>query len=44
MMKFDSTDVQAKVNKGGKYEFKLRGYRVPVLSVFPNVDTAENRK
>lgn len=44
MMKFDSADVQAKVNKGEKYEFKLRGYRVPVLSMFPNVDTVENRK
>ena len=44
MMKFDSADVQAKVNNGEKYEFKLRGYRVPVLSMFPNVDTVENRK
>ncbi|MCU5485153.1 MULTISPECIES: hypothetical protein [Bacillus] len=44
MMKFDSADVQAQVKNGEKYEFKLRGYRVPVLSMFPNVDTFENRK
>ncbi|PGX99894.1 hypothetical protein COE15_14555 [Bacillus cereus] len=44
MMKYDSADIQAKVHNGEQYEFKLRGYRFPVLSMFPNVDTAENRK
>ncbi|MBE7114496.1 DUF1523 family protein [Bacillus paranthracis] len=37
MFKFDSADVQAAVHKGKDYEFKLRGYRIPVLSLFPNV-------
>ncbi|MFV1457364.1 hypothetical protein [Bacillus mycoides] len=41
MFKFDSADVQAVVHKGKGYEFKLRGYRIPVLSLFPNVDTVK---
>lgn len=45
MFKFDSADVQAKIHQGEKYEFKLRGYRIPILSLFPNVDTVvENNK
>lgn len=39
MLKFDSADTQAKIHEGKSYEFKLRGYRFPALSWFPNVDT-----
>ena len=41
MFKFDSADVQAGTHTGKEYEFKLRGYRIPVLSLFPNVDTVK---
>ncbi|HGO9416684.1 TPA: DUF1523 family protein [Bacillus cereus] len=44
MWKFDSAEVQAKVHKGESYEFKLRGYRVPFLSAFPNVDSTKALK
>ncbi|MFB5568655.1 DUF1523 family protein [Bacillus cereus] len=44
MWKFDSAEVQAKVHKGESYEIKLRGYRVPFLSAFPNVDSTKALK
>ncbi|KXY51082.1 hypothetical protein AT268_31765 [Bacillus cereus] len=44
MFKFDSADVQAKIHQGEEYEFKLRGYRVPILSLFPNVDTVVEKQ
>lgn len=44
MFKFDSADVQAKIHQGEEYEFKLRGYRIPILSVFPNVDTVVEKQ
>ncbi|WP_180230447.1 hypothetical protein [Bacillus cereus] len=44
MWKFDSAEVQAKVHQGESYEFKLRGYRVPFLSAFPNVDSTKALK
>lgn len=44
MFKFDSADVQAKIHQGEEYEFKLRGYRIPILSLFPNVDTVVEKQ
>lgn len=44
MWKFDSAEVQAKVHEGGSYEFKMRGYRIPFLSAFPNVDEVKALK
>ncbi|KXI83369.1 hypothetical protein ACS52_01015 [Bacillus cereus] len=41
MMKFNSADIQAEIKKGEKYNFILRGYRVPFLSLFPNIDNAK---
>lgn len=41
MMKFNSADIQAEIKKGEKYNFTLRGYRVPFLSLFPNIDNAK---
>lgn len=41
MMKFHSVDLQANIKEGKNYDFTLRGYRVPILSWFPNLDGAE---
>ncbi|MGK8833773.1 DUF1523 family protein [Bacillus cereus group sp. BfR-BA-01422] len=41
MMKFNSADLQANIKEGKNYDFTLRGYRVPILSWFPNLDGAE---
>lgn len=41
MFKFDSADVQAKIHKGEKYEMVVRGYRLPILSMFPNVASVQ---
>jgi len=41
MMKFNSADIQAEIKKGEKYNFTLRGYRIPFLSLFPNIDNAK---
>ncbi|MBC6972439.1 hypothetical protein H9I32_08450 [Bacillus sp. Xin] len=41
MMKFNSADIQAEIKKGEKYNFTLRGYRVPFLSLFSNIDNAK---
>ncbi|OUB62274.1 hypothetical protein [Bacillus thuringiensis] len=41
MMKFNSADLQANIKEGENYNFTLRGYRVPILSWFPNLDSAE---
>ncbi|MEM5635369.1 hypothetical protein AAHH71_30610 [Bacillus toyonensis] len=44
MMKFNSADIQAEIKKGEKYNFTLRGYRIPFLSLFPNIDNAKKLK
>ncbi|MGR5979456.1 hypothetical protein ACT7DJ_19740 [Bacillus cereus] len=44
MMKFNSVDLQANIKEGKNYNFTLRGYRVPILSWFPNLDGAEPQK
>ncbi|AKR33887.1 MULTISPECIES: hypothetical protein [Bacillus] len=41
MMKFHSVNLQANIKEGKNYDFTLRGYRVPILSWFPNLDGAE---
>ncbi|MES5949422.1 hypothetical protein [Bacillus cereus group sp. MG6] len=41
MMKFNSADIQAEIKKGEKYNFTLRGYRIPFLSLFPNIDNTK---
>lgn len=43
MMKFHSVDLQANIKEGKNYDFTLRGYRVPILSWFPNLDGAESK-
>ena len=37
IMRFDSADVYADIDAGQAYDFKLQGFRIPVLSMFPNV-------
>lgn len=44
MLKWDSADIQAKVKEGKRYKVELRGWRVPILSMFPNVDTIKEIK
>lgn len=34
---FSSSDTYAEIEVGKTYDFKTRGYRVPFLSMFPNV-------
>ncbi len=43
MMKFNSVDLQTNIKEGKNYDFTLRGYRVPILSWFPNLDGAESQ-
>lgn len=43
MMKFHSVDLQANIKERKNYNFTLRGYRVPILSWFPNLDGAESQ-
>lgn len=35
--RFDSADVYAKIEPGKRYEFHVGGYRVGILSSFPNI-------
>lgn len=35
--KFSSSDLYGQLDRGGEYELKVRGYRVPFLSEYPNV-------
>lgn len=44
MFKWDSADIQAKVKEGKRYKVELRGWRVPILSMFPNVDNIKEVK
>ena len=38
---FSSSDVYADIEPGQKYEFTTIGFRVPLLSMFPNIIEAE---
>lgn len=38
-MRFDSSDVYGKVTVGKTYEAKLQGFRLPILSMYPNIIT-----
>ncbi|ALA13086.1 putative membrane protein [Bacillus phage vB_BspM_MarvelLand] len=44
MLKWDSADIQAKVHEGKKYKVKMRGFRVPIFSMYPNIDTIQEVK
>jgi len=44
MLKWDSADIQATTKVGKKYKVELRGWRVPILSMFPNVDNIKEIK
>lgn len=39
--KFDSTDLQAKLAEGELYTFHYYGWRIPFLSVYPNIISVE---
>jgi hypothetical protein len=41
-LKFDSSDVQGHLRVGGTYQVKVRGYRIPLLSQYPNIVEVEN--
>lgn len=36
-MRFDSSDVYAKIKEGKTYNFVVGGFRVPILSWYPNI-------
>lgn len=36
-LKFNSSDIQAKLEVGNTYEFTTYGWRVPFLSMYPNI-------
>jgi len=36
-LKFNSTDVQAEIANGQSYHIKYYGWRIPFLSVYPNI-------
>lgn len=39
--RWDSADVYADIVVGETYDFTVRGYRIPIASTFPNIDTYE---
>jgi hypothetical protein len=40
-LKFDSSDLQGKLNRPGRYRINYYGFRVPVLSLYRNITRAE---
>ncbi|ESQ78824.1 DUF1523 family protein [Asticcacaulis sp. YBE204] len=40
-LKFDSSDLQGKLNRPGRYRINYYGFRVPVLSMYKNITKAE---
>jgi len=39
--RFDSSDFYGELKIGKTYDFKLRGYRVPILSMYQNIESFE---
>jgi len=39
MFRFDSSDVFGRIKENHCYELKVRGWRVPFLSMYQNIDT-----
>lgn len=39
-MKFNSSDIYGSIQEGGSYDFETRGYRIPLMSNFPNINEA----
>jgi len=35
--RYNSSDLYGYIETGYKYEFELRGYRIPILSMYPNI-------
>ncbi len=42
LTKFNSSDVYAQIEIGETYKFETRGYRVPLLSLYPNIVECED--
>ena len=40
-MKFNSTDIQGKLRVDGTYRIEYYGWRVPVMSMYPNIISVE---
>lgn len=40
-VRFDSADMYASLQEGKRYEFNTRGWRLPALSMFPNIIQAK---
>lgn len=36
-MKFNSSDLQGRIERGSSYRFTTTGWRVPTLSMYPNI-------
>lgn len=39
--RWDSADVYGDIEIGQTYDFTVRGFRIPIASTFPNIDTYE---
>jgi hypothetical protein len=39
--RYDSADVYGSLREGATYDFTTRGYRIPLLSMFPNITAVE---
>ncbi|NME67731.1 DUF1523 family protein [Flammeovirga aprica] len=39
--KFNSSDVYAKIQDGETYDFSIVGFRIPILSMYPNIIKVE---
>ena len=44
IMRFDSADTYSQIKEGATYDFKTRGFRIGIMSQFPNIDTATEVK
>lgn len=44
MMRWNSSDVYSSIKEGKTYDFTTRGYRIGLMSKFPNIDTATEVK
>lgn len=40
-LKFNSSDLQGKLARGGKFRIEYYGFRIPVTSTYPNIVKAE---
>lgn len=43
-LKFDSSDIYGRLEQNKSYDFKVTGFRIPLLSMYPNIVSAAEVK